>query len=219
MAQITLDDGLPLAPPTVVQPAGAPDFTGRGEADFKAGRYSAAVQNWRHALVDEPQNGGIVLMLSQALLQIGRYDEAAGAAQAGLRMLPPDKWGTVVANYKELYGNIQDYTNQLKIVEKARDAKQDDPAIHFLLGYHFGFLGYAKHAVKELDKVIELEPKDDMAVKLRDRFAAKLGEAGPAKPPAPSAADEKPAASEKPATEPPPAEKPAGGQSDAGKPI
>jgi tetratricopeptide (TPR) repeat protein len=208
-AQVLVDDGLPLAASaTATQPVGVPDFAGQGELDFKAGRYSAAVKNWQHALVDEPLNGGIVLMLSQALFQTGKFDEAAGAAQAALRMLPPDKWGVVVANYKELYGTIQDYTNQIKVLEKARDAKPDDPAIHFLLGYHFGFLGFPKHAVKELEKVNALEPKDEVAVKLRDRFKAKLDDAGPAKPPAPAATDEKPDAPAPPA-EKSAAEKPA----------
>jgi tetratricopeptide (TPR) repeat protein len=192
-----LDELLPGISGQSVQPATAaqssfPDFTGNGEADFKAGRYAAAIQNWRHALVDDPHNGGLVLMLSQALLQLGQYDEAAGAAQAGIRMLPAEKWGAVVVNYKELYGNFQEYTSQLKVIEKARDAKPESPAIHFLLGYNFGFLGYPKHAVRELDKVIELEPKDEIAVKLRDYFKAKL-EPGSAVTPAPTGADDKPA--------------------------
>ena len=75
-------------------------------------------------------------------------------------MLPEDKWGVVIANYSQLYGNLQDYTDQLKALEKARDAKPDSPALHFLLGFHFGYLGYPKHAVKELDKTLTLAPKD-----------------------------------------------------------
>jgi tetratricopeptide (TPR) repeat protein len=178
-------------PPSADQLSNSIDFAGEGEADFKAGRYSSAVQNWRHALVDDPRNGAIVLLLSQALFQIGQYDEAAGAAQQAMRMLPQDKWGAVVSNYKELYGNIQDYTDQLKLVEKARDAKPTDPGLHFLLGYHFGFLGFPKQAVKELDKTLEIVPKDEIAQKLRETFQAQLKDQAPATPPAP--ADEKPA--------------------------
>ena len=55
-------------------------------------------------------------------------------------MLPEEKWGTVVIHYKELYPNIGDYTTQLRALEKARDTKPDVPALHFLLGYHFGYL-------------------------------------------------------------------------------
>ena len=92
----------------------------------------------------------------------------------------------VVANYSQLYGNQQDYTDQLKALERARDAKPDSPALHFLLGYHFGYLGYPKHAVAEFDKALTLAPKDLGARKLRDIFAAKW----PAAPPLPAAAVE-----------------------------
>ena len=45
-----------------------------------------------------------------------------------MQMLPENEWGNVVKNYTQLYGNIGNYTNQLKALEKARDAKTDDPA-------------------------------------------------------------------------------------------
>jgi tetratricopeptide (TPR) repeat protein len=153
------------------------DFAGQGEVDFKQGKYPSAVQSWRHALVDDPRNGAIVLLLGQALFAVGQYDEAAGATQAALSMLPEDKWGTVVTHYKELYPNAADYTTQIRALEKARDAKPEAPAFHFLLGYHFGYLNYPKHAVRELDKVLAVMPKDKIAQKLRDEFAAKLTDA------------------------------------------
>ena len=74
------------------------------------------------------------------------------ALQAALQMLPEDKWGTVVVHYKELYPNIQNYTDQLRAAEKLRDANPELPALHLLLGYHFGYLGYPKEAVKELEE-------------------------------------------------------------------
>ena len=181
----------PNAPPAD-QLQNSLDYAGQGEIDFKQGKYQAAIQSWRHALVDDPRNGAIVLLLSQALFAAGQYDEAAGATQAALQLLPPDKWGTVVIHYKELYPNIQDYTNQIRALEKARDAKPEDPAMHFLLGYHFGYLGYPKHAVKELDKTIELAPKDEMAKKLRTDFSAKLNDADKPAAGAPEKQPEKP---------------------------
>jgi tetratricopeptide (TPR) repeat protein len=173
---------------TVTRAAG---FVSKGEAEFKAGHYTSAVQAWRHALVDDPKNGGVVLMLSQGLLAVGQYDEAAGSAQYALSLLPADKWGTVVTRYKELYGNYQDYTDELKRLEKARDTTPESPALHFLLGYHFGYLGYPKHAVKELDKTIELAPKDDTARKLLEIFKPQVKDS-PAQPPSPSTSDAAP---------------------------
>ena len=119
--------------------------------------------------------------------------------QHGLSALPKDQWGNVVKNYTQLYGNVQDYTDQLKNLEKARDAKPDSPALRFLLGYQFGFLNYPKQAVRELDKAVQVEPKDKLAKELRDVFAAKLNGADQAPetktdrpqgpPPQPEAAD------------------------------
>jgi tetratricopeptide (TPR) repeat protein len=145
------------------------------------------VRDFRHALVDDPTNGAYVMLLGQALFASGQYDEAAGATQQATTMLPQDKWGTVISNYKELYPNIGDYTTQLRALEKARDEKPDDPALRFLLGWHYGYLGYPKQAVRELNKTLELAPKDEVAKKVRDAMAEKLpkSELPPAEKPAP----------------------------------
>ena len=154
-----------------------------------------------------------MMLMAQTLFALGQYDDAAGATQAGMQMLPEDKWGVVIANYTQLYGNVQDYTDQLKALEKARDAKQDSPALHFLAGFHFGYLGYPKHAVKELDKTLTLAPKDLGARKVRDIFAAKWPEA----PPLPAAAVEAAAEAAKQGGGPPkPDGKPAGGKPGVG---
>jgi tetratricopeptide (TPR) repeat protein len=157
--------------------ATAGDFTDQGEIDFKAGKYEAAARAWQHALVDDPKNGAVILLLGQALFAIGRYDEAAGATQAAMQSLPEDKWNVVIANYTQLYGNPLDYNTQVKALETARNAKPDSPAIRFLLGFHFGYLGYPKQAVTELDKGLNLAPRDLGALKLRGIFAAKWPEA------------------------------------------
>ncbi|HTU25226.1 MAG TPA: tetratricopeptide repeat protein [Pirellulales bacterium] len=151
------------------------DYAGLGEIDFRGGKYAQAVQDWRHALVEDPQNGAIVLLLSQALFATGQPVEAAGALQAALEMLPEDKWGAVVTHYNELYPNIQAYTDQIRAVENLRDASPEQPALHLLLGYHFGYLGYPKQAVRELEKAIELSPHDEIAHKLYAVFDARLG--------------------------------------------
>lgn len=161
----------------------AAQFADQGEANFKAGRYKEALRDWKHALVDDPRNGGVMLLLSQGLLALGQYDEAAGATQAAMQMLPEDKWGVVVTNFAQLYGNPTDYTNQIRALEKARTAEPENPALRFLLGFHYGFLNYPKNAVKELDKALTIVPKDLGSFKLRQIFAAKWPEA-----PAPPAA-------------------------------
>ncbi|HEY1785944.1 MAG TPA: hypothetical protein VGG30_10360, partial [Pirellulales bacterium] len=59
----------------------------------------------------------------------------------------------------------------------------DDPALRLLLGFHYYYLGYSKQALTELDKTLQLEPRDPIARQLRNVVAAKLGlPAAPAPP-------------------------------------
>jgi tetratricopeptide (TPR) repeat protein len=182
-------DAATQAPDSSTQQDGSTDgmtsgeFSGLGEQSFRAGDYAAAVRYWRHALVDDPKNGVLVLMLSQALFADGKYDEAAGAVQQGMLMLPEDKWGVVVENFTELYGPGQDYSNQIKSLEKARSATPDNPALRFLLGYQYAYLDYPSNALTELDKAVQLSPDDQIAVKLRDLTKARIGKGTPTRQP------------------------------------
>ena len=174
---VSTTSGYPVtqpAAPLAADAAGATisSFAVQGEVDFKAGNYTAAESDWRHALVDDPNNGALVMLLAQALFANGRFDEAAGAVQHAMQMLPADKWGAVVSNYAELYRGNQDYTDQLRRLEAARLAASS-PALQFLTGYHYGYLGYPKNAITELDKAITLAPQDQAAQKLRGVMAAK----------------------------------------------
>lgn len=150
------------------------NFASQGEQAFRDGQYEAAARDWQHAIVDDPMNGAYVLMLGQALFATGKYDQAAGAVQHATRILPEDQWGVIGSNYRELYTHIGDYTKQLRALEKARDDNPDKPALRFLLGWHYGYLGYPKEAVRELDKCLSLAPKDEVAQKIRNIMAAKL---------------------------------------------
>jgi tetratricopeptide (TPR) repeat protein len=166
--------------PTPATSNAAGNFSEQGETAFKAGDYKGAAYAWRHALVDDPQNPVMLMMLGQALFANGQFNEAAGATQAAMQMMPKDKWGVVVTNFRDLYGNAGDYTPQLRALEKAVKDKPEDPAQRFLLGFHYAYLGYPKQAVDQLDKVLELQPKDEASKQLRDEMKAKLGNVAPA---------------------------------------
>jgi len=160
--------------PTDEQMEDAAQLTAQGEADFKAGKYQRAIRHWRHALLDDPHDGAVVLMLSQALFAVGEFNQSAGAVQVALPMLPEEDWGAVVAERGELYGNGKDYSEQLKALEQAAQAQPKSPALQFLLGYHYAFQNQPQRAVAQLDKVLEQAPKDEVARRLRDLTAEKL---------------------------------------------
>jgi tetratricopeptide (TPR) repeat protein len=154
---------------------GQQDYVALGEQDFRAGRYNEAVRDWQHALLDDPQNGGLMMLLGQALFATGHFEEAAGATQLGMQLLPQNQWGAVVSNFHELYqGNA--YTTQLRALEDSIRS-EDSPAKRFLLGYHYAYLGHTADAVRQLDKAVQLNPKDKMAAQLRDLMAGKGGSA------------------------------------------
>jgi tetratricopeptide (TPR) repeat protein len=157
-------------------------FAEKGETDFKARDYKAAVYAWKHAVVDDPTNGVLTMMLGQGFFATGQYNEAAGAVQQAMQILPKEEWGVVVKNYKELYTNIQDFTDQLRALEKAVKEKPNDPALRFLAGFEYAYLGYPKEAVGQLEKGLKVAPRDEMAKKLRDEMAAKLKSAEPPAP-------------------------------------
>lgn len=182
-------------------------FAERGENDFRNGDYKNAVYSWKHALVDDPENGVLVMMLAQGLFATGEYSQAAGAVQQGLQMLPRDKWGVVVENFRELYGPAQDYTTHLRALEKTIREKPEDPALRFLAGYHYFFLGYPQQALDQLDKGLKKAPRDQVAKKLRDQVDARLKEQQAKDQPAPAPATTPPATSppaNTPPTNPPP---------------
>jgi hypothetical protein len=165
----------PASPQTDSSPSNSEDFAAIGESEFRAGNYQAAMMAFRHALVDQPNNAGLMLLIGQSLFQMGQWTEAAGATELAMGALPEDKWGTVVQNYTQLYGNIEEYTRQLKELENAVKQEPNNPALRFLIGYHFGYLNYPQQATRELNKAVELESRDPAARRLHDIFAAKIG--------------------------------------------
>jgi len=158
----------------------ASDFSAQGEAAFRNGDYDGAVRNWQHAIVDDPQNATLALMIGQALFAQGKYEEAAGAVQAALQNMPPEQWNVVVANAGELYGLPAVYADQVKTLEAAA-AQTPSPDKHFLLGYHHGFLGDPARAVQDLDAGLALAPQDAVMRQLRDTMQAKFAAATAAK--------------------------------------
>ena len=151
----------------------ANNFADQGETAFRNGDYNAAAYSLQHAVVDNP-SPVLILMHAQALFATGKYPEAAGATQAAMSQLPKDQWGVVVKNYKELYGKVGDYTSQLRGLEAAAKDKPSDPALRFLLGYHYGYLGYPQQAVDQLNQAVGLSAQDEMAKQLRDEMQSKL---------------------------------------------
>lgn len=152
----------------------ARQFSERGEKEFRANNFKAAAYQWKHALLDDPQNGMLTMLLAQALFAAGQYEDAATVTQHGMRLLPRDQWGIVITNRKELYREPVDYLNQLHTLDRLLKAKSGDATLRFLAGFHYACLGYPKAALEHLDKALAAGAQDPLVQNLRDEMQAKL---------------------------------------------
>jgi hypothetical protein len=144
------------------------EFVRRGEDALKARDYRSAVRAWRHAVVDDPKNGTTIMMLAEALFAAGYYDEAAAAAQQAMMLLPEEKWREAVSKFRGFYTDTQDYTDQLTKLEKAVEGYPNDPSLRFELGFQYANSNHLDLALRQLDKLLEMAPQDQVGRELRD---------------------------------------------------
>lgn len=173
--------------PTEPQEEPGPDSSGQEYLDeavgsFRAGDYKEAARLAQHATVETPQNGAVYLLLAQAQFAMGQYLPAAETLHRGMGMLPAEDWGLIAENYRDYYGSVGEYTKQLRALEKFTKGDPTAPFAPFLLGYHYGYLGYPPQAVRELEKAVELAQTDQVAEQLLEIFSGKLQPAAAAAP-------------------------------------
>lgn len=127
--------------------------------------------------MDDPKDGRLLMMLAQALFAAGEYDEAAGATQQAMLLMPEEQWGMVVSRHADLYADPRDYLDQLRELEKAVREDPRNPALRFELGFQYGYSGRPAAALRELDQLVEMAPQDQLGRKLRDLIAGELDRA------------------------------------------
>jgi|GEM_PF-5619915 len=124
--------------------------------------YQAALLNLEPVLKLSPNNGDAWLDESQALFGLGRYTEAATALHLAMRTLPREAWGAPVRNFRNYFRSIAEYTTLLRALEAYVKEHPDVAAGHYLLGYHYGYLGHAANAERELKAAIEMVSGEDL---------------------------------------------------------
>ncbi len=172
---------IPPAQPVLPEPQPQPavqkpqfeelDFGVRAEGLLKEGKYPEAVKALRHAVVDDPKNGGLLALTGQALFATGSYDEAAGAIQQSLVATPEADW-MKAASVTAKYGTTPDAVANFK---KAIEKGPNQPELRFLAGYQAFAVGDYKRTVTELDALLKIAPEDRVAKQLR-AAAVKLDE-------------------------------------------
>lgn len=144
-------------------------YRSQAEEAFRKSNYGEAVRLANHALVESPNDGKLMLLLAQGLFAVGDYQGAAGAIHRAASMLNPEDWGYVVENYGKYYqGN--GFVDQMKRLESFLKANPEAGYARFLRGYQFGYLGQTDVAIRDLNRALELESRDQLAAELVTRF-------------------------------------------------
>jgi tetratricopeptide (TPR) repeat protein len=171
-------------------------------AAFKAGQYSQALAGIDASLKELPQDPVLHETRALCLYALGRYKEAAATLNSLLASAPGMDWTSM----SSLYGNADDYTLQLRKLETHVKNNATDPSAMFVLAYHYLVIGQNDSAVRALQEVVKLQPKDATAQRMLAALAPpeeKAAEAAtPAAPPPPAPAPaETPAAPAGPTTD------------------
>lgn len=133
-----------------------------GLAQFYAGNYRGALTQFDAALRQLPGDPVVHEVRALALFALGDFQSAAAALNSLLATAPGMDWTTMAG----LYGNVEDYTTQLRALEAHVNANPNDAAARFVLAYHYLVTGHHDAAVVRLREVVALQPRDVVARKI-----------------------------------------------------
>jgi tetratricopeptide (TPR) repeat protein len=166
----TLDYSRPIVvAPTAVPPAGQEQTDQQAEQSLDAARtafsngdYATAMSQVNQAIAKKPNDTVPHEFRALILFATKRYKEAAAAIYAVLSVGPGWDWATMSG----FYPDVSAYTAQLRDLEQYRDANLKSPEVRFLLAYHYLSCGHRDAAIRELQAVVKLSPKDQLSAQM-----------------------------------------------------
>lgn len=169
----TIDYSQPIV---LAQPAAAssqtsepkPDAAGSGRLidaareEFAEGDYPAALKLVNRAVAAAPSDPLLQQFRALTLFAQGNYKEAAACLYATLSVGPGWDWSTL----RSFYPDAEAYNQQLRALEKYVLANPGASDARFVLASHYLTCGYDAAAKAQLEKAVELNPKDHLSAQL-----------------------------------------------------
>ncbi len=137
-------------------------------AKFKSGDYLEALEGVNQAIAASPGDGAFHEYRALILFALGQFGEAAGVLNPLLASSPGWDWSTMI----QLYGNPEDYTDQLRKLEDYAEANPESAPSQFLLGYHYMVGTHLEDAAESFAKAAELVPADRVAAQMAELAAS-----------------------------------------------
>lgn len=134
----------------------------QSRAAFATGDYKRALDLCNQTLKTMPNDAVVHEFRSLVLFAQKNYRESAAAAYAVLSAGPGWNWTTL----SSLYGNVAEYTTQLRALEEFVTQNPMSSDGHFLLAYHYLTTGYPDAANRHLRDVDKLTPNDRLVTQL-----------------------------------------------------
>lgn len=117
----------------------------KGREAFAMMEYGRAAERFRQSIARAPKVPLAYFLLAQALLALGKYDEAVDAIQDGMALRPD--WPASGFRPLALYGlNPAEYPDHLRRLEAAVARHPKDPDLLFLYAYQLWFDGRKEEA-------------------------------------------------------------------------
>ena len=155
-------EGTPTADTTATPPDPATAAFDEARQSFYDGNYEAAMTSCNKALASRPDDAVLHEFRALILFATGKYRDAAATLHAVMAVGPGWDWTTL----SSLYQSVDVYTTQIRALEEYTRQNNQAADAKFVLAYHYLTMGHADEAIDQLKKVLELEPKDEVAAQL-----------------------------------------------------
>ncbi|MDA0918155.1 MAG: tetratricopeptide repeat protein [Planctomycetota bacterium] len=155
---------------------------------FKTGDYAKALQLTNQALKETPRDAVVHEFRALILFATGDYKESAAALYSILSVGPGWDWTTMSG----LYGDINNYTSQLRKLEDYVRANAASGEGHFVLGYHYMTCTHNDAALDQFQTLAKMQPNDVVVGSLISMLGGEPPAASRPAPPSAAISNEKP---------------------------
>jgi len=136
----------------------------------RSGDYLAALAALDRLIAHDAADGYAHLLRAFALFMLEEHAAASEALHRALWTLPREEWGAVARNWQDYVPQPAAFHRALRRLEQFVRLQPLRPEGHFLLGYHYGYLGLKREAVHQLAEALELYQVDGVAPELLEFF-------------------------------------------------
>ncbi len=129
-----------------------------GILHFQRGEYQQALEKFQLVRLKEPENNSVSFYIARIYEEMGMYREAVQEWEKIALSSPPQDMAEIfvrIAGINEKLGKLDEAENSM---DKAIQAKKDDPELHYMQGVIRGKRNKHKDAAESLEKAIKLDP-------------------------------------------------------------